>query len=335
MFAAIPFPHIGPAALTLPGFSIGDMAFGPFPLRWYALAYLAGLVIGWRYMVAMVKNERLWKPNQKRLTPTACDDYLFWATLGVILGGRIGYVLFYNTSIIWTNPAEIFAIWQGGMSFHGGLIGVALAAIFFCSRPYFDPTIYAKLAKAKAVANPPEKSKADYVEIPKTGWIKRAESESLRKQATQTIPLLTLADLTAAVTPIGLFFGRLANFINAELWGRPTSMPWGVIFPTADGLPRHPSQLYEAALEGIVLFCVLRLATHVRLTLKRPGLTAGIFLLCYGFFRAALENVREPDAQMPDFPLGLTMGMMLSLPMIAIGLFLVITRLRGGKAASA
>jgi phosphatidylglycerol:prolipoprotein diacylglycerol transferase len=282
MFAAIPFPHISPAVFTLPGFDIGSMHLGPFPLRWYALAYIAGLILGWRYMVSIVKDERLWTTGQKRPTPLACDDFLFWATLGVIFGGRLGYILFYNTQILWTNPLEVFQIWNGGMSFHGGLIGVTLAVIFFARQ--------------------------------------------------QKVPLWTMGDLVAAVTPIGLFFGRIANFINAELWGRPTDLPWGMIFPTADGLPRHPSQLYEAALEGLVLFSVLRLATHVRLTLKRPGLTAGIFLFCYGLFRAALENVREPDIQMPHFPLGLTMGMILSLPMLAIGAYLVWSRLQSKPA---
>jgi phosphatidylglycerol---prolipoprotein diacylglyceryl transferase len=333
MFAAIPFPQIDPALLTIPGFSIGDTAFGPFPLRWYALAYLAGLLIGWRYMIALSKNDRLWNAGQIRPSPPACDDFLFYATLGVILGGRIGYVLFYNTHIIWDNPAEIFAIWQGGMSFHGGLIGVCLAVFWFSSRPYFDTFAYARLAKARAVAKKPDNG--DYVEVEKIGWIKKADAAKFRVEATQKIPLLVLADLAAAVTPIGLFFGRLANFVNAELWGRPTDLPWGVIFPTADGQPRHPSQLYEAALEGLVLFSILRLATHVRQTLKKPGLTMGIFLLCYGLFRAALENVRQPDPQMPDFPFGMTMGMMLSLPMLIIGAYMIYTRVKPGKAASA
>jgi phosphatidylglycerol---prolipoprotein diacylglyceryl transferase len=272
MFTAIPFPHIDPAVFTLPGFDIGSMHLGPFPLRWYALAYIAGLVLGWRYMIAIVKNDRLWKPGQSRPSALSCDDFLFWATLGVILGGRLGYMLFYDTSVIWTDPLQVLQIWNGGMSFHGGLIGVTLAIFFFARQ--------------------------------------------------QKVPFFTMADIVATVTPIGLFFGRIANFINAELWGRPTDMPWGVIFPTADGLPRHPSQLYEAALEGLVLFSVLRLATHVRLTLKRPGMTTGIFLFCYALFRIALENVRQPDAQMPNFPLGLTMGMMLSIPMLALGAYL-------------
>jgi phosphatidylglycerol:prolipoprotein diacylglycerol transferase len=224
-------------------------------------------------------------PGQTRPTPLQCDDFLFWATLGVILGGRLGYVFFYNLDILWTDPLRTFAIWEGGMSFHGGLLGVTAAMLIF-ARKY-------------------------------------------------KLPFLTLADIVAAATPIGLFFGRIANFINGELWGRPTEAPWGVIFPNADGLPRHPSQLYEAALEGIVLFSVLRLATHTRLTLKRPGLTTGIFLLCYGLFRASLENVRQPDSFMPDFPLGLTMGMMLSIPMIVFGGWLAYKALKPADPAKA
>jgi phosphatidylglycerol:prolipoprotein diacylglycerol transferase len=285
MFAAIPFPNIDPAVFTIPGLDLFGLQLGPFPLRWYALAYIAGLMLGWRYMVATVKNEKLWLPGQTRPTPLQCDDFLFWATLGVILGGRLGYVFFYNLDILWTDPLRTFAIWEGGMSFHGGLLGVTAAMLIF-ARKY-------------------------------------------------KLPFLTLADIVAAATPIGLFFGRIANFINGELWGRPTEAPWGVIFPNADGLPRHPSQLYEAALEGIVLFSVLRLATHTRLTLKRPGLTTGIFLLCYGLFRASLENVRQPDSFMPDFPLGLTMGMMLSIPMIVFGGWLAYKALKPADPAKA
>ena len=285
MFAAIPFPHIDPALLTIPGFSIGDLQLGPFPLRWYALAYIAGLILGWRYMVAIVKNEKLWLPGQKRPSPLQCDDFLFWATLGVIVGGRVGYVLFYNTAILWTNPLELFAIWQGGMSFHGGFLGVLIAMAFAARKHHLD-------------------------------WWR-------------------LMDFVAPLVPIGLAAGRLGNFINGELWGRPTEMPWGVIFPGADGLPRHPSQLYEAALEGIVMFSILRLATHTRLTLQRPGLTTGVFLFCYGLFRSALENVRQPDAQMPNFPFGLTMGIILSIPMMAFGVWLVLNALKRDEPAKA
>jgi phosphatidylglycerol---prolipoprotein diacylglyceryl transferase len=262
--SGIPFPDLDPVALQI----------GPFALRWYALAYIAGLMIGWRYIVSIAKTPRLWGGKAAPISVAQADDFLFWATLGVILGGRLGYVLFYRPDIIWTSPLEIFAIWHGGMSFHGGLLGVAVAIFWF-----------ARSAK---------------------------------------IPLLSLGDLAAAAAPIGLFFGRIANFINGELWGRPTDAPWGVIFPAAGPEPRHPSQLYEALLEGLVLFVVLRVATHHRGALQRPGLTAGLFLLGYGVFRALVELVREPDHHMPEaLRHFLTMGMLLCVPMIVAGAYLV------------
>ncbi len=273
MFSAIPFPALEPDVFTLPAFELFGATLGPFPLRWYALAYIAGLLLGWRYMVSLSKDNRLWAAGQKRPDAAQCDDFLFWATLGVIFGGRLGYVIFYKPDMIWTNPGEIAQIWTGGMAFHGGLIGVAAAIFWFARR--------------------------------------------------HGIAVLTLGDIVAACAPIGLFFGRIANFINAELWGRPTDLPWGVIFPTADGRPRHPSQLYEAALEGLVLFALMALVTRRWRGFTRPGFATGVFLAAYGVFRAALENVREPDAHMPEFPLGLTMGMLLSLPMIAIGAALI------------
>ena len=291
MFAAIQFPNIENYLFRIPGFEVFGLHLGPFPLRWYALAYIAGLMLGWRYMVALTKNEGLWRPGQKRPNGGECDDFLFWATLGVILGGRLGFILFYmlpspeQFALIKENPMTLIEIWNGGMSFHGGLIGVSLAIFLFARR--------------------------------------------------QHIPLLTLGDIVAAVTPIGLFFGRIANFINGELWGRTTDAPWGVIFCSnnimrdnggacpAGPLPRHPSQLYEACLEGLVLFAVLWLATHRGKSFQRPGFTIGLFMLAYGVFRFSLENVRQPDATMPNFPFGLTMGMMLSAPMVIIGLALM------------
>jgi phosphatidylglycerol:prolipoprotein diacylglycerol transferase len=278
MFAAIDFPAIDPAAVTLPAVTLFGMTLGPFALRWYALAYIAGLMLGWRYMVRMVRAERLWSGGQARPNAPQADDFLFYATLGVILGGRLGYVLFYQPSLLWERPMAILAIWEGGMSFHGGLIGVGLAILYF----------------ARA----------------------------------QKIPLLTLGDLTAAAAPIGLFFGRIANFINAELYGRATDAPWGVIFPNSDGQPRHPSQLYEAFLEGLVLFAILAVAVWRFKALKRPGLAIGIFLAGYGLFRSMVELVREPDAHMPNFPAFFTMGMMLSLPMVAIGAAIIAGALR-------
>ena len=269
------FPEIQPVMLHL----------GPLAIRWYALAYVAGILLGWRYAVSLVRNPGLWGPAKPTATPAQIDDLVLWITLGVILGGRLGYVLFYDTSVIWTDPLQIFQVWKGGMSFHGGLIGVTLALLGF------------------ALVN--------------------------------KIAPLRLGDLVAPAVPIGLFFGRLANFINGELWGRPTHVPWGMVFCNrviqdmnsgdcpAGLTPRHPSQLYEACLEGLVLFAVLRLASHRFKWLQREGAVAGLFLLGYGLSRVALENVRQPDQQMPNFPLGLTMGMMLSAPMILIGAGLV------------
>ena len=260
----MPFPNINPVLLQL----------GPIAIRWYALAYVAGILIGWRYAVALTKNLKIWRGTQPTADEKQVDDLVLWITLGVILGGRLGYVLFYKPDLIWTDPVEIVRTWNGGMSFHGGLIGVTLALIGF------------------SIGN--------------------------------KINLLRLADLTAPAEPIGLFFGRLANFINGELWGRPTDLPWGMVFPRAGPEPRHPSQLYEAALEGVTLFVILRIATHVAKLLPRRGAVTGLFLVFYGLFRIALENVREPDRDMPHFPLGLTMGMMLSVPLVLAGLGLIL-----------
>lgn len=281
--AAIQFPRfLSPEIFSLGPFQVGDMTLGPFALRWYALAYIAGLILGWRYMVGLIRKPALWKGGKAPASELQLDDFLFWATLGVILGGRLGYVLFYKPDMIWKNPMEIPAIWHGGMSFHGGLIGVALAIVFFSRR--------------------------------------------------HKVPLLSLGDLVAAAAPIGLFFGRLANFVNAELYGRATTVPWAVEFPQKDAFgqivsytePRHPSQLYESALEGLLLFFILRYAVNQRLTLQKPGLTAGLFLLGYGVFRFLVEFVREPDAHMPEaLRHFVTMGMLLCLPMMAAGLFLM------------
>ena len=265
----MPFPNFDPVLLQI----------GPFAIRWYALAYVAGILLGWRYVVALVKNEKLWGGQTPTLTPLQIDDLVLWITLGVILGGRLGYVLFYSTSLIWTDPLEIVKVWHGGMSFHGGLIGVTIALIAFA--------------------------------------------------LTNKVEVFRLSDLVAPAAPIGLFFGRIANFINGELWGRPTTVPWGIIFPNAGPEPRHPSQLYEATLEGLVLFLILRIATHRLKWLQRRGAVTGLFLLCYALSRISLENVREPDRFMPHFPLGLTMGMMLSIPMALFGLWLLWRGLRG------
>ncbi|MGE0046604.1 MAG: prolipoprotein diacylglyceryl transferase [Hyphomonadaceae bacterium] len=284
---ALQFPNLDPIALSLGPFSLGDWSLGPFQLRWYALAYIAGLLLGWRYITSLLRTDRLWSPAGAPMKPADSDDLLFWATLGVILGGRLGYVFFYQPSMIWTNPLEIPAIWHGGMSFHGGLIGVGLAMWWMA-----------------------HSRKANF-------W--------------------SVTDLAAAATPIGLFFGRIANFVNQELWGRPTDLPWGMIFPIAGPEPRHPSQLYEAFLEGIVLFIALRVATHRFETLKKPGFTTGLFLIGYGTARGFVEIVaREPDRFMPEALRGhITMGMLLSLPMIALGAWLIWRANRTAPAAAA
>ena len=259
----MPFPDFDPILVRL----------GPFAIRWYALAYIAGILLGWRYAVALLRRSTLWTRRPPPVTVEQLDDLVLWITLGVIAGGRLGHTLFYTPELFWRDPVEILKVWHGGMSFHGGALGV-LAAI----------SIYAW----------------------RTG-----------------VDLLRLGDLVAAATPIGLFFGRIANFINGELWGRPTTVPWGIVFPGAGPLPRHPSQLYEAALEGLGLFALLAWATWSRRWTDRRGVIMGLFVAGYGLVRVALENVREPDAYMPHFPLGLTMGMMLSTPMILGGLWLI------------
>lgn len=256
MLYVLPYPAIDPVLIEI----------GPFAVRWYALAYIAGLLIGWRYILFL--NGR-----DGPLTRHQIDDLFVWVTLAVILGGRIGYVLFYDPAYFAANPWEIIKVWKGGMSFHGGMIGVGLAIYLFC-----------RLRKAS---------------------------------------LLGVADLMACTAPVGLFLGRIANFINGELYGRPTDVPWAMVFPGAGPLPRHPSQLYEAFLEGLVLFslmAVLYFATRMR---RRPGMLTGVFLTAYGVFRAMVELVRAPDPQLGTLALGLTMGQLLSLPMVLVGVFLI------------
>jgi phosphatidylglycerol:prolipoprotein diacylglycerol transferase len=270
----VPFPDLDPVIFQI----------GPFALRWYALAYVAGIALGWWYGVRLVKSQRIWGTGAAPITQAQADDLILWITLGIILGGRLGYVLFYRPDLIWTNPLEVLQIWNGGMAFHGGALGVIIAVTVYASR--------------------------------------------------QKIDLLRLGDLVAPCVPFGLFFGRIANFINAELWGKPTDLPWGVVFPNGGPFPRHPSQLYEAALEGIVLFLILRWATHIARLLPQPGMVTGLFLLFYGVFRIAVELVREPDFHMPHFPLGLTMGMMLSVPMALAGAALVLRARRRTEAAA-
>jgi phosphatidylglycerol:prolipoprotein diacylglycerol transferase len=349
MIEAIQFPNIDPAAFTIPAIPLFGNEIGPFPLRWYALAYIVGLFLGWRWMVWLIRREQLWTPGKPAMSALQADDFLFWATLGVILGGRLGYVLFYKIDMIWRNPLEILQIWQGGMSFHGGLIGVALAAWWFTRQKHVNEEQFASLAKKNAVAEPPAGKKSEYARFPGLGWLKKDEAEQLRvKTRTDSIDLLRLGDLAAAATPIGLFFGRIANFINGELWGRPTDAPWGVVFCNdtllrmnfgacpAGMSPRHPSQLYEAALEGLVLFAIITIATLRFDSLRRPGLNTGLFLVCYGVFRAVLETVREPDLHMPEALRGfVTMGMLLSIPMVLVGAWLIRRALAQPKLAMA
>jgi phosphatidylglycerol:prolipoprotein diacylglycerol transferase len=242
----------------------------PFPAI-DALAYIAGLIGGWFYAKRLVEAPSLWGG---RPIPSVADidDLLVYAALGVILGGRLGYVMFYNPAFFLENPGEILAVWRGGMSFHGGLAG-ALAGM-------------ALLARRRG------------------------------------LPLLSLLDAVAPVAPIGLFFGRVANFINAELWGRVSDVPWAVVFPGAGPLPRHPSQLYEAATEGLILFAILAVAVRMG-ALRRPGLAAGLFAAGYAAARIFCEFFREPDAQIGFLFGGATMGMLLSLPLLVIGLWLI------------
>jgi phosphatidylglycerol:prolipoprotein diacylglycerol transferase len=253
------FPDIDPVAIHL----------GPIAIRWYALAYIAGLIGGWQYCLRLATRP----PNI--MTPKHLDDFMVWATIGVVLGGRIGFVLFYQPGHYFANPSEIFQVWKGGMSFHGGLIGVIVAMIVFA-----------------------------------------------RRNGTGFFPL---SDIVAAATPIGLFFGRIANFINGEPWGRPTDVPWAVIFPRAGPEPRHPSQLYEAGLEGLVLFAVTALLIFRFGALRRHGMISGVFLVGYGLSRIVAETRREPDSYIGFLPFGTTYGQWLSVPMVLYGLYLIWT----------
>ncbi len=264
---ALPFPTIDPVLIEL----------GPFAIRWYSLAYIGGLVLGWIYMKRLVANKSLW-PGTPATDPQKVDDLLLWVALGVILGGRFGYVLFYNLPYFLDHPAEILAVWQGGMSFHGGFLGVLVALIGFCR--------------------------------------------------IHGLSLLSMFDLAAATVPIGLFFGRLANFINAELFGRVSDVPWAMVFPGGGPEPRHPSQLYEAFLEGLVLFVVLRFLTHHRRKLGAPGFVAGCFAIGYGLSRVLVEFFRMPDSHLGYYAGVFTMGMFLSVPMIVAGLALVVNARR-------
>jgi phosphatidylglycerol:prolipoprotein diacylglycerol transferase len=279
--AVIPFPQIDPVLIHI---------YGPIAIRWYALSYIAGIVVGWWFVLVMLRQKSLWANPPFAGKPPATNDEIgdlvVWATLGVILGGRLGWDIFYGTFLcsasphadfctglpmaFLTDPIRIIAAWEGGMSFHGAVIGVVLAIWLFCRK--------------------------------------------------RKLSLFMIGDLVCLVQPIGQFFGRLANFVNGELWGKPTNVPWAMIFPRAPGgVPRHPSQLYEAALEGILLFTILQVCLRVFRLHERPGLISAIFLAGYGLIRFSLEFVREPDAPFLGW---FSMGQALSVALIAAGAYL-------------
>ena len=260
--AALPFPDIDPVIVRI----------GPLAVHWYGLAYVVGILFGWWYAKRLITNPRLWPEGSRPMKPEDIDDLLVWAALGIVLGGRVGYILFYDFQRYLTNPLDIFAVWQGGMSFHGGFLGTTLAMILF------------------------------------------ARSRGIK--------VWSLFDVVAAGVPIALGLVRLTNFINSELWGRPTDVAWAFVFPNGGVDARHPSQLYEAALEGLVLFLVLRLLTHSFLKLKMPGFVAGAFVAGYALSRILVEFFREPDPQLGYLFGGwLTMGMVLSTPMLLAGVW--------------
>jgi len=286
MQAVLNFPDLSPELFSISLFGI-ELA-----LRWYALAYIAGILIAWRTAVRVLRRPALWPDDTPPMRAEQLDDLITWIILGVILGGRLGFVLFYQPAYYLSNPLDILKVWQGGMAFHGGLLGVVIASFLYSRR--------------------------------------------------HNIPTLSLGDLVAFTVPPGLLLGRLANFVNAELWGRPSELPWAVIFPgiAAQECPdvvvgmcaRHPSQLYEAALEGVLLGALLLILVYRSRAFRKPGLIMGVFLAGYGASRFIVEFFRQPDAQFvsPGNPLGLawhvggyglTMGQLLSLPMIALGLW--------------
>ncbi|MCQ3942197.1 MAG: prolipoprotein diacylglyceryl transferase [Alphaproteobacteria bacterium] len=261
-FLTLPYPAFDPVLIQI----------GPLAIRWYALAYIGGILFGWYYARTIIRNGRLWG-EEAPMTVVDFDDFIVWVTFGIILGGRLGYVLFYNPAHFAAHPAEILQLWQGGMSFHGGFAGCVIAVLLFAWR--------------------------------------------------RGISALSLGDVTCAVGPIGLFLGRIANFINGELWGRPSDAPWAMVFPGGGPLPRHPSQLYEAALEGLVLLAVLAIAVRAG-ALRRPGLVIGLFAIGYALARSFCELFREPDAQLGFLWGGLTMGMLLSVPLFLAGVAFVL-----------
>ncbi|MCQ0987689.1 prolipoprotein diacylglyceryl transferase [Jiella marina] len=265
-FGVLTYPQIDPVFLDL----------GPIQLRWYGLAYVAGILCGWLYGRYLAGNGRLWPNGVSPFTKTDIDDMILYLTLGIVIGGRLGSVFFYDFERYAADPLAVFRVWEGGMAFHGGLIGVTLALLLFC-------------------------------------WQRK-------------VPFWSLIDIVAASVPFGLFFGRIANFINGELWGAPSTVAWAMVFPGAGPLPRHPSQLYEAALEGILLWIILRIATHHFKMFRKPRFVAGLFIFGYGCARIFVEFFRMPDVQLGYLYGGwLTMGMVLSVPMLLVGVWAMTT----------
>ncbi len=265
------FPNIDPVALSL----------GPLHIRWYALAYLVGFLAGWQYCLRLARKSKEVRPDEGDV-----DDFLTWAIIGVILGGRLGYVLFYQSNLYLHDPLAALRIWEGGMSFHGGALGVILALILFA-------------------------------------WRRKIE-------------LFRLSDMVVQVVPIGLFFGRIANFINGELYGRAAEIPWGVRFPHGGDVLRHPSQLYEAALEGLALFILLFVLSRFEAVRARPGIISGVFLIGYAAARGFVELFRQPDAHLGFIWGHISMGQILSAPMILAGLLIIALAVRkGGEAYAA
>ncbi|KAF0186074.1 MAG: phosphatidylglycerol:prolipoprotein diacylglycerol transferase [Hyphomonadaceae bacterium] len=275
---AIPFPNISPNAIEISAFQIFGQGLGPFAIRWYALAYIAGIIIAWYILAKLSKSTKLWATQSAPFNAENIDDFVFYATLGILIGGRLGYAFLYAPQMF-AEPLSILRTWEGGMSFHGGIAGVFLAVI----------------------------------------------GVSLSKK----VPLISLADAVALASPLGIGLVRVTNFINQELWGRASDVPWAIIFAKdKPALPRHPSQLYEAMCEGFLLFGVLWFAVYKLQSLKRPGLTAGLFISLYALARIGLENLREPDASLI---LGLTRGMLYSIPLLALGIGFLIYSLRSSK----
>lgn len=265
LFAAVSFPAIDPVAFSI----------GPLAVHWYGLAYVAGILLGWLIARDLLKRPHLWPHGQAPATLQQIDDFILWVAIGVVAGGRLGYIFFYDFASVAANPMRAIEVWNGGMSFHGGFIGATLAMVYFARK--------------------------------------------------HQIRLWSLFDLVASVVPLGLLFGRIANFINGELWGRPADVPWAMAFPTGGPFPRHPSQLYEAALEGLVLLIVLQVLARAFGALRVPGRITGIFVAGYASARIFVEFFREPDVQLGYLYGGwLTMGMVLSLPMVLIGIWIFV-----------